>query len=438
VYRLTTRLGRSIRATGNHKFLAFEGWTRLDHLTKGARIALPRVLPEQARATMRRDELALLGHLIGDGCVLARHATQYTTREPELACLVAQLASSVFGDEVRPRVARERAWYQVYLAAGARLARGRRNPVAAWLDGLGVGNLRSHEKRVPEQVFRQPRAEIGLFLRHLWATDGCLYYNASATVPISVYYASSSERLARDVQSLLLRLGINAVLTRSPQHGKGRDQYHVQVMGKPDLELFSLLVGAVGERRTAALGAIRAHQQARVANTNRDVIPRAAWRSPVLPAMQRTGMTTRAMHTAIRTRYCGTSLYKANMGRDRAARVAAAVDSHELALLAQSDVYWDEVVSIVPNGEEEVYDLTVDGLHNFVADGVVVHNSIEQDADVVMFIYREELYNPQTDKKNIAEIHVSKHRNGPVGIVPLRFFRDTTRFADLESMRQPE
>jgi replicative DNA helicase len=63
--------------------------------------------------------------------------------------------------------------------------------------------------------------------------------------------------------------------------------------------------------------------------------------------------------------------------------------------------------------------------------------SIEQDADVVMFIYREELYNPQTDKKNIAEIHVAKHRNGPVGVVPLRFFRDTTRFADLESMRQP-
>ncbi|MEJ7652954.1 MAG: replicative DNA helicase [Chloroflexia bacterium] len=64
--------------------------------------------------------------------------------------------------------------------------------------------------------------------------------------------------------------------------------------------------------------------------------------------------------------------------------------------------------------------------------------SIEQDADVVMFIYREELYNPETDKKNIAEIHVAKHRNGPVGTVPLRFFRDTTRFADLEPMRQPE
>ena len=63
--------------------------------------------------------------------------------------------------------------------------------------------------------------------------------------------------------------------------------------------------------------------------------------------------------------------------------------------------------------------------------------SIEQDADIVMFIYREELYNPDTERKGIAEIHVAKHRNGPTGVVPLRFFPETTRFADLEVYRQP-
>lgn len=63
--------------------------------------------------------------------------------------------------------------------------------------------------------------------------------------------------------------------------------------------------------------------------------------------------------------------------------------------------------------------------------------SIEQDADIVMFIYREELYNPETEKKNIAEIHVAKHRNGPVGVVPLFFHHKTTRFADCEPYRAP-
>ena len=64
--------------------------------------------------------------------------------------------------------------------------------------------------------------------------------------------------------------------------------------------------------------------------------------------------------------------------------------------------------------------------------------SIEQDADIVMFIHREELYNPTTDRKNIADIILAKHRNGPIGQIPIRFFPSQTRFADLEVYRQPD
>jgi replicative DNA helicase len=57
--------------------------------------------------------------------------------------------------------------------------------------------------------------------------------------------------------------------------------------------------------------------------------------------------------------------------------------------------------------------------------------SIEQDADVVMFVHREEMYDQNTEKKNIADIIVAKHRNGPIGTIPLRWFGSQTRFADL-------
>jgi replicative DNA helicase len=63
--------------------------------------------------------------------------------------------------------------------------------------------------------------------------------------------------------------------------------------------------------------------------------------------------------------------------------------------------------------------------------------SIEQDADIVMFIYREELYDANTDKKGIAELHIAKHRNGPIGVVPMRFEAATTRFDDL-TYRSPD
>jgi len=63
--------------------------------------------------------------------------------------------------------------------------------------------------------------------------------------------------------------------------------------------------------------------------------------------------------------------------------------------------------------------------------------SIEQDADIVTFIYRDEVYDQNTEKKGIAEIIVAKHRNGPVGSINLRFFEKTARFADLELYREP-
>ncbi len=58
--------------------------------------------------------------------------------------------------------------------------------------------------------------------------------------------------------------------------------------------------------------------------------------------------------------------------------------------------------------------------------------SIEQDADVVMFIYREDYYNPETDRKNLADIFVKKHRNGPTGRAELYFVPEQMKFQDIE------
>ena len=106
--------------------------------------------------------------------------------------------------------------------------------------------------------------------------------------------------------------------------------------------------------------------------------------------------------------------------------------AENMDVFTQSDVYWDEIISIELDGEAQVYDLTVDTLHNFIAGDIILHNSIEQDADIVMFIYRDDVYHPESERKNIADIIVAKHRNGPVGEVSLYFQANQTRFHDLE------
>lgn len=60
--------------------------------------------------------------------------------------------------------------------------------------------------------------------------------------------------------------------------------------------------------------------------------------------------------------------------------------------------------------------------------------SLEQDADVVMFLYRDEVYNPDTDLKGIAEVIIAKHRNGPTGMCQLAFMDRQTRFANMAKM----
>ena len=421
-WRLTTRLGRRIEATANHRFLTVNGWKRLDELSNGDRICLPRSVPGPTEAqTMSDSELGLLGHLIGDGCTLARRSSMYTTAESDLVEVIRRLAREVFGEAIKVRVEALPRKFRVYLAMREHATHGRRSPLRDWLESLGCFGLRSYEKHVPEEVFKQPDHGVAVFLRHLWATDGAIFEPAAMHTGARVaFYSSNSEQLARDVQHLLLRLGICATLRCVPQKQGYRPVWNVVVSGAPDLRRFIRRIGAVSERKRRTVATMRRALDGVRTNTNRDLIPASVWLSVVTPACHTAGLTSRAFQAKIGTQYCGGTLHKHAIGRERMHRIARVLDDDTCRRLAASDVYWDSVVEVAAAGQQEVFDLTVPGPHNFIANDMVVHNSIEADADCVLMLYRDDYYDPDSERPGEMDIIVRKNRQGRLGQTSLR------------------
>ncbi len=387
VYEMRMTSGRCVKASANHPFLTLDGWRRLDALKPGDRLAEPRVLPEPTAPTEWPEaEIVMLAHLIGDGCFASHQPLHYTSADPENLIAV-EVAATHFG--IVPRRVPQGNWSHVYLPSPYPLARGRHNPISGWLARFGLNGLRSWEKFIPREVFALTHPQLALFLRHLWATDGCIHLGANQQPHI--YYSTTSRRMAADLQTLLLRFGITGRL-KVVRKGSYRPVYHLHVSGRDSQLRFLGHVGAQGSKAEAA-ARVRARLEASRSNPNVDTVPVEVWED-VKSAMRARGFTSRGFMTALGTAHCGSTFYKHAPSRPRLGAIATLLVDPELSLLAASDVFWDTIASIEFVGEEPVFDATVPGTHNFIADGLIAHNSIEQDADLVMFVYREEKYKP--------------------------------------------
>ncbi|CAN5407303.1 replicative DNA helicase [soil metagenome] len=427
VFKLRLASGREVEATANHPFMTLDGWVPLGELTLGDRLATPRRVPEPVHTQrMVDDEIIMLAHMIGDGSCVKRQPIRYASIDEENLVAVSTAAkhfgiTAVRDDYPAARVTTLR------MPAPYRLARGRRNPIAAWLDKLGLFGLRSYEKFVPAEVFALPNDQVALFLRHLWATDGSVRWEPVAD-QAKIYYASTSRRLADDVQQLLLRVGVDSRISKARKAGY-RDCWHLTIDRAGNQVAFLTKVGVHGARGVKA-AEVLSKLSDRDRRGGNDSVPREIW-GRVGIALDRRGISQQQFAASLGTTYRATSMWKHAPSRSRLHRIAALLEDQELHDLATNDVFWDRIVEITSIGEHDVYDGTVPGTNCFVAQGISSHNSLEQDADMVILLHRPDAFERDDPRGGEADLILGKHRNGPTKTITVAHQLHLSRFTNM-------
>jgi DNA polymerase III subunit alpha len=377
VFRLTTSLGKSLLATGNHPLLTLNGWCNLEDLKIGQRIAAPARLPIEGQSSWSQHELVMLGWILSEGNTCHPcGAYVYTQNQESLEDILA--AADRFENtkaSVKLRTDRQNV-FDVYLGTGNRGIPGR-SGVRVWLESLGLVGLNATEKFFPDAALKLNNSDLAVVIGRYWSGDGFVFGHGSNTTP---YAATSSERMARQLQHLLLRLGIVSRVTQKMfKYKEGRIGYTVHLLGRRSLELFASRIVPHLIGRTAQVQLLNRFLETTPTNRESiDTVPPEikAW---VASAKERSGKSWPEVEAesgvCVKEFYGTPKVHKKGFRRETIRRLAAYFDDARLESACSSDVFWETIVGIEAVGEAMTYDLEVANSHNFVANDVIVHNS---------------------------------------------------------------
>ena len=374
VFRVTTKLGRFVESTITHPFLTIQGWRPLGEIKPGDKIAVPRQFNSFGSEKLPEYQVKILGYLLGDGGLTNINRISFKdspkSTPPTPPCQWGAKRDNYrikqdFVESIQQLIENKPEIYPL-------LTKGRvRDGLVIWMETIGFWGKNSHQKTIPEIIFKLERSQIALFLNRLFATDGWATILASGQCQLG--YGSVSEELARQVQHLLLRFGIIATLKKRSVKYKETIQtaWQLDITDALSIKIFISEIG-IFSKEEALLKIENALMNKRY-QTNRDLIPIEIWQE-IATVKGDESWQSLAKRAGI-PGYSNIHVGKRQLSRERLWSLATTLDNLPLQQLATSEIYWDEIVSIEFMGEKQVYDLTIPETHNFVANDICVHNT---------------------------------------------------------------
>lgn len=378
VFEVRTSHGHSIRATAEHRFLVvaehggFE-WRRLSQLRAGdwlvlstgrwlgKEVALKAFRPAPRRAgpgeferkpirlpdTLTEELAELLGLYMGDGAN-SRWGIRFIGNREEIE-RVRYLARECFG--VDPTVCRHRSIWEASIL---------RLDLKEWWEAQGFRKKSSLQAFVPDAILHGPEWCAQAFLRGLFAADGCARTSGHITL------STSSGNLARQIPVVLFHLGVPCrILALSRKEGG----YQISVSSKQGFEAFRRDIGFGLRSKDERLAAIAPHQifvrGERVPNQRE---PLQNWYAGLGSEARRLAKMT--LRGAMWMRRYELSRHHISVLHAQGLQLTRAIEDR-----AAENYLYTRVTDIVLSGEAEVFDLTVELKHSYIANGFVSHNS---------------------------------------------------------------
>ena len=378
VFEVRTDHGHSIRATAEHRFLVvaehggFE-WRRLGQLRVGDWLVLSTgrwlgkefaLKPFRLKSRMAgpgqferkplnlpdtlTDELAeLLGLYMGDGSN-SRWGIRFTGNLEEID-RVRYLAKECFG--IEPTVSKHKSIWEAGLL---------RLDLKEWWTTQGFTKKSSLDAFVPEAILRGPESCAQAFLRGLFAADGCARTSGHITL------STSSKTLVQQIPAMLFHLGVpSRVLALSRKEGG----YQISVCSKQGFENFRRNIGFGLPSKDDRLAAVAPYQifvrGERVPNQKE---PLRNWYVGLDSEARRLAKLT--LRGAMWMRRYELSRHHIDVLHAQGLQFTSAIEDR-----AQENFLYSRVTGVVPSGDADVYDVTVESKHSYIANGFVTHNS---------------------------------------------------------------
>ncbi len=379
IFEIKTALGKILKATGNHPFRTISGWKNLEELKIGNRIAMARKFFFTGKEVLIENyKLIVLGYLIAEGNLCHPSSFYfYSKNSQEINDYAKNLKKF---KNTQAKIDRSKSAASVY---AGRIDLRKKSEAVEWVKSIGIHYKKATVKELPDFVFNLSTDQLSLLVGKMFQGDGCI--NLSRKDP-QIFYATSSKKLAEQLQHLFLRLEIISTIHRKKFRYRNMTKIGYTLTISRYTNIYNFFTGPgkylIGEKAITLKKAIRKHPiingslRENCARGSYDIIP-AEILNIMTAEIKKTGLSLKefAKKNNLAERLFFQDKRKIGYLRETIVSIGKILESQKLLELGESDIYWDKIISIKKIGREKTYDLTIKGTHNFLANDFVVHNS---------------------------------------------------------------